>query len=448
MSKRRRGFPSETHVKRGRRVVHGEKELIEKLGRNDPYPCGSGRRFQDVLLAERTVRWRAARPLLLGSSQGYQHSPGRRSPARYSLVGGTTGGRRQGATLALSLLALLVAVAAAALLFVAGEWGAHSGKAGSSSGLVRNGAAIRLAWPGALALDSHGSLYISDERRNQILTRRPDGSFRIVAGTGKAGFSGDGGSAVHAQLDTPRGMAIGHDGTLYFADEGNNRIRAVAPGGIISTVVGNGKYGWVRSGTPAHAATILSPGAVAVGPDGRLYIADSGGNEVLRLEANGTVTEIAGNLRYAGAYGVGGPAVRASPDGPSGLAFDRAGNLYLAGFNTKTLLMITPAGMMALPAGMAGFYPRGEGALVAAPNGHVYAADGQAIVRLTPHGIRPVVDFSRKSFDGIRGFLPQGVAVTTDRTIYTDTAVGNGYTNKTALVVVRPGGKLQVLWKG
>ncbi|KKM08337.1 hypothetical protein LCGC14_1724890 [marine sediment metagenome] len=67
-SKRRKGFPSETRVKRGRQVVHGEKELIEKLGRNDLCPCGSGRRFQEMLYEDRTIRRRSARPLLLENS--------------------------------------------------------------------------------------------------------------------------------------------------------------------------------------------------------------------------------------------------------------------------------------------------------------------------------------------------------------------------------------------
>ena len=68
-SKRRKGYPSETHVKRGRRVVHGDKELFEKLGRNDLCPCGSGRRFQKLLPAQQTVRRFAARPLLLGNNR-------------------------------------------------------------------------------------------------------------------------------------------------------------------------------------------------------------------------------------------------------------------------------------------------------------------------------------------------------------------------------------------
>ena len=110
--------------------------------------------------------------------------------------------------------------------------------------------------------------------------------------------------------------------------------------------------------------------------------------------------------------------------------------------------MITPKGTMARPAGMAGFNPRGDGGLVAGPNGSVLAMNGQAIVRLTPHGMAPIFDFTRSSFAGITGFLPDGIAVAPNGAIYTDTWAGNGYTNKTALIVILPGGKPRVLWKG
>lgn len=276
------------------------------------------------------------------------------------------------------LVAVVVVVAAAGYFAIQGARGRGPDSGGSSkgSGSERSGAAIRLERPGALALDARGVLYIADEGREQILERLPNGTFRVLAGTGKVGFSGDG------------------------------------------------------------------------GPDGRLYVADSGNNEVLRLERNGTMTEIAENRHYAGVYGVGHPAVHASPGSPSGLAFDRAGNLYLASFSVKTLLMITPKGIMTLPDGVENFYPRGKGALVTAPDGSVYAANAMAIVELTPHGTKTIFDFSDRHFDGIRTFLPQGIAVAPNGDIYTDTALGNGFTNKTALVVVRPGAKPRVLWKG
>ncbi len=306
---------------------------------------------------------------------------------------------------------------------------------------------IRLVRPGALVVGPRGRLYIADSGRNQILQLLPAGGFTVVAGNGKAGFSGDGGRALHAELDLPRGMVIAPNGTLYFADTANNRIRAIAPDGIISTIAGNGKYGWVRNEAPARAATLLSPSSVSIGPDQRLYIANAGDNQVLRLETNRTLTQIAGNRHYAGVYGVGHRAVEASPDGPSGLAFDRARNLFIAGFNTKTLLMITPGGRMVLPMDLDGFYPRGTGGLVTGPNGHVIAMNGQSIVRLGTKGAQTILDLSQQRIDGVTGFLPNGLAIAPDSTIFTDTFAGNGYASKTALIRISPGGHIQVLWK-
>jgi len=314
--------------------------------------------------------------------------------------------------------------------------------------LARTSAAkIRPVRPGALAVAPGGSPYIADDARNQIIEMLPGGGFKVVAGNGKAGFSGDGRQAIRAELHQPAGMVVVPDGTVYFADMANNRIREIAPNGRISTIVGNGKFGWVTSGTRARAATILSPSAVAMGPDKRLYIADSGGNQVLRLETNGTLTQIAGNQHYAGVYGAGHSAINASPDGPSGLAFDRAGNLYISGLNTKTLLMITPGGKMVLPMGIDGFYPRGDGGLVTRPNGNVIAMDEQRIVRLSPKGARTILDLSRRRIDGVTGFQPNGLAVARDGTIFTDTWMGNGNASKTALIKISPRGHVQVLWR-
>ena len=302
--------------------------------------------------------------------------------------------------------------------------------------------------PGALAAGPGGQFYIADERRNQILARLPNGAFRVVAGTGKAGFSGDAGPATRAKIHDPGGMAIGRDGTLYFADQQNDRVRAIAPNGIISTIVGGGKGTWVKSGTSARAANLL-PAAVTIGPDGHLYIA-SFTNQVLRLERNGTLTQIAGSRTYGGIriHDVGHPAVNESPAGPDGLAFDRAGNLYIAGFNTKVLLMITPKGIMRRPAGLDGFYPFGDGGLVTAPDGSVIAMNRASIERVSPKGLTMIYSFYRHPIKGIVGiFEPNGIAVAPNGTIYADTDAGNGYTNTTALIALLPAGHIRTLWK-
>jgi sugar lactone lactonase YvrE len=295
-----------------------------------------------------------------------------------------------------------------------------------------------------------GRLYIADVKRNQILERFPNGKFQAVAGTGTAGFSGDGGMATRAKIDYPGGMAIGADGTLYFADVQNHRIRAIAPDGTISTIVGGGKgRPWVKNGASARAAR-LGPAAVAIGLGGRLYIASSGTNQVLRLEHNGTLTQVAGNQDYAGirARDVGRLAVNESPAIPDGLAFDGAGNLYIAGFSAKVLLMITAKGVMVRLGAVHGFYPFGDGGMVTAPGGSVIAMNRASIVRLGPAGVKTVYAFYKHPVNGVVGtFEPNGIAVAPNGTIFADTYAGNGYTNSSALIAISPRRQIRVLWK-
>ncbi len=116
-----------------------------------------------------------------------------------------------------------------------------------------------------------------------------------------------------------------------------------------------------RCGTaPTLTASLGSPADVAIGPDGALYLADQGSSEILKLSASGRLIRVAGVPGPAGVWGIGRRATEASADGPNGLAFDRAGNLYVAGSNTKTLLMITSSGIMQLPDGRTGSTPRAQ----------------------------------------------------------------------------------------
>jgi hypothetical protein len=318
--------------------------------------------------------------------------------------------------------------------------------AGSDSSVSARTSAVPVQ-PGSLALGPDGSLYISDDRRDQILARLPSGRFKVIAGSGRRGFAGEGGRAVAAELNDPGGMAVAADGSLYFADSGNNRVRKVSLRGIISTVAGNGKQGWTAGGSPARAAPILSPAAVAFGQNGRLYIAAAGWGEVLRLDAGGTLTRLAGTRRFAGVYGINRPAIVASADGVNGLALDKAGNLYLAGLNTKTLLMIDRGGRMRLPAGLSSFYPRGAGGLTTTSTGRVLAIQTQDIVALTARGPKTIHSFAGRKISGIIGFLPAGIAVSSRGLIYTDTSYGNGWSDGSAIITITHSGHTRVLWR-
>ena len=303
--------------------------------------------------------------------------------------------------------------------------------------------------PTALAVAPNGDLYIADQTRNQILERLPDGTFAVVAGSGQVGYAGDGGPAVRAELDRPGGMAFAADGTLYFADEGNQRVRAISPSGMITTVVGSGSApssGFVSDGTPALQAAV-QPNDVAIGPGGHLFI--STGQQVLRLNADRTLSVVVGTAGpNQGVYGVGGQATAASADGVDGLAFDSAGNLYFFGFDTKTVFVVQPSGVLTEPYGQQSIYPRGDGGLVTAPDGGVIGMDELSVVRLSQTSEQPIISFYPGLFDGISAFSPNGIAVGPDGTIYVDTFYGNGYTDRTAIVSISPSGaSSQVLWE-
>ena len=244
-------------------------------------------------------------------------------------------------------------------------------------------------------------------------------------------------------------MPFGSDGTLYFADDGNQRVRAISPAGTITTVAGTGApgttRGFVAPGTPALRASIF-PSDVTIGPGGRLYIAT--GYQVLRVDPDGTLTPVVGaDTGYEGVYGVGRPATRGSADGVNSIAFDAAGNLYLFGFNTKATLVVTPSGTLTEPPGYQPIYPRGNGGLVQSPDGSVVAMSELEIVRLSPTTSHTIVSFYPAPFHGIRAFSPSGIAMSPDGTIFVDTYYGNGYTDTTAIASIRPDGTSSILWK-
>jgi sugar lactone lactonase YvrE len=317
---------------------------------------------------------------------------------------------------------------------------------GPASGSGTAAVGMHLVRPGAIAVGPHGQVYVADDGPNQILQVLPGGRFKVIAGNGTRGYSGDGGPAIAAALNIPGGMTVTRNGTIYFADTGNNRVRAIWPSGTITTVAGTGQFGtWTAGGSAALHTSLAGPAAVAVSPRGCLYIADEGNSEILRLDRSGRLARVAGTRGVAGVTGIGHLATNASADGPDGLAFDRAGDLYIAGWNTKQLLMITAGGRMRLPIGQTGFYPRGMGGLTAGPTG-IIAMNGQQVQAITHQGLRTLLDFSRDHPAGIKGFLPNGIAVAPDGVIYLDTYAGNGYSTKTALIEVHPGGHVRVLW--
>jgi len=155
-----------------------------------------------------------------------------------------------------------------------------------------------LAKPMDVALAPDGTLYVADTGsqyapgHNRILRVEPDGSFGVVVGTGSAGYNGDGIPAAEAQLSTPHGVAVGPDGSLYVADTGSHRIRQIGPDGTIQTVAGTGTAGFSGDGGPATQAQIDSPWGLTVTKDGSLYFADHNNRRIRRVSVEGIITTV------------------------------------------------------------------------------------------------------------------------------------------------------------
>jgi sugar lactone lactonase YvrE len=146
--------------------------------------------------------------------------------------------------------------------------------------------------PVGVAAGPRGSVFISDEPAHRILRVDAEGVMTTFAGTGKAGYGGDGGPAVDAELNGPYLLASDARGNLYFADTGNHVIRVVNRKGIIRTVAGTGTPGFRGDGGPATKARLNEPYGVAVDASGAIYIADRGNSRVRRVDRSGTITTI------------------------------------------------------------------------------------------------------------------------------------------------------------
>lgn len=193
--------------------------------------------------------------------------------------------------------------------------------------------------PRGCAIDEQGDIFVAETGANQVEKLDPSGALSIVAGTGHAGFSGDNGPAISAELSAPEGVAVDREGDLYIADAGNDVIRKVTPDGKITTIAGNGKSGFAGDGGLAVKAELFLPTGLAVDARGILYIADSANNKVRKVDLAGTISTLAGTAQ-AGFKGDGGPAAVAELNNPVALAVDRAGNLYIGDLGNNRVRLV------------------------------------------------------------------------------------------------------------
>ena len=298
--------------------------------------------------------------------------------------------------------------------------------------------------PTDVVVGPDGSLYIADAGHNRIRRVDPNGIITTVAGTGTAGFSGDGGPATLAQLFLPEGIAVAPDGSLYVADTRNQRIRKVDPTGVISTVAGTGAAGWDTLEGPATSEPLNQPEGVAIGSDGAVYIADTSNGVIREITQDGRLITLAGD-HFNGYSGDGGPATQAALNLPTAVLPVQDGSFYIADFENNRIRKVGIDGTISTVAGNGTFGFNGDGsaatqAELAFPANMALATDGSLYI----------AEFGNNR---VRKVDPNG---------YVTTVAGNGMTtftgdngpvefahlNQPLSVALAPNGSLYIADKG
>lgn len=274
--------------------------------------------------------------------------------------------------------------------------------------------------PGGAAVDSHRNVFVADSWRNRILRVDPAGIGTTVAGSGALGDSGDGGPATDAEFSFPADVALGADGAIYIADTYNHRIRKVDSAGTVTTVAGSGEEGFGGDGGPAARAKFDSPVAVAIGPDGAVYVADRGNRRIRRIDATGVVTTIAGNGE-AGGPTPGVPATQSPLGWLRDVAVDSQGRIYIPDERSHRIWRVGLDGLLTVAAGTGEFGAIGDSGpatsarlwhpagVAVSDSGTLYIADSgnHRIRKVSPDGIITTIAGS-----GIGGFDGDGTPAT------------------------------------
>ncbi len=215
---------------------------------------------------------------------------------------------------------------------------------GTISGYGGDGAiatAAYLNFPEMVTVDGIGNIYITDAGNNRIRKIDTTGIIKTIAGTGVAAYAGDGGAATAAKLAYPTGIVIDTTtGIIYIGDANNNVVRKINTVGIITTFAGTGFLGYSGNGGMATAAKLNSPQGVTIDTAGTVYISDGGNNAIRKVNTSGIISTYAGT-GVAGYSGDGGPAIFAKIYNPPGITVDIAGNLYIAEYFNSRVRKVT-----------------------------------------------------------------------------------------------------------
>ena len=284
--------------------------------------------------------------------------------------------------------------------------------------------------PEGATVDAQGNVYIADTGNSSIRKITPAGTVSTLAGNGTVGFVN--GFSTAARFDSPVDVALDGQGNLYVADYGNNCLRKITPGGVVSTFAGTGAIGFADGGPTT--AQFNGPNGLVVDGQGIVYVSDYDNNRIRKVLPNGTVSTVAGTGQRGFADG---PGSNAQLSGPEGLALDGQGNLYVAEFAGQRIRKITPNGMVSTLAGT-GVRGYADGA------GNAAQFYGVAGLALDAHGDLLVADAGNYC---IRKVTPAGVVSTVAGTRtagFADGAAGVAQFQAVSGIVVGAKGSLYV----
>ncbi len=305
---------------------------------------------------------------------------------------------------------------------------AGNGKPGFSDG---SGSAASFTQPRGVGVDASGNVYVADQLNHAIRKIGPRGLVSTLAGSGKPGF--DDGDPGAASFNTPSGVAVDSIGNVYVADTQNHAIRMISPAGLVSTFAGNGTPGFVNG--RGGAASFNNPIGIAVDSRDTLYVADSANHAIRAISQKGDVTTLAGTGKSGFVNGTG---TAASFSGPTGIAVDSSGSVYVADLGNVVVRKINSAGVVSTLAG-SGKFGFADGVGVAASfngpagvavdsGGTVYVADAvnEAVRKISPAGVVTTLAGAGKGSAGFvngtgveaRFSSPSGVAADSNGNVY------------------------------